>query len=471
MYDLTGDTIVAISSPVGRSARGLVRVSGPGTFALAEKLFEPSDGSFLSDRPTHRRITGWLRIDADDTKVPAIAYIFRAPHSYTRQDLVEIHIPGSPVMLSETVQRLLEFGARSALPGEFTARAFVNGRMDLTEAEGVAAVIAARSDAQLAAANRLRHGAVSEAVARLQERLADVLSLVEADIDFSEEDIQFISAGELVERVESILAELGEINRDGITQEQLNVLPTVVLTGAPNAGKSSLMNALSGVDRAICSPLAGTTRDVLSAPLELDRCEALLVDAAGLGRAVTGIDQSAEALARKAASQADVLVFVVDVSCDPLVPGFELLEDLGVEPDRVVFVASKTDLLNRDELTTRCDSLHHDRSAIFWPVSARTGDGLAQMRKRIESRLSVPSVDRGRELLALNARHRNAIGEAVAALERTVELAESQPELLQSIELLACELREASDCLGTISGAVDPEAVLERIFGRFCIGK
>ncbi len=471
MYDLTGDTIVAISSPVGRSARGLVRVSGPGSFALAERLFDPSDGPSLSDRPTHRRISGWLRIDADGTQIPAVAYIFRAPHSYTRQDLVEFHVPGSPVILSDTVHRLLECGARGALPGEFTARAFVNGRMDLTEAEGVAAVIAARSDAQLAAANRLRHGAVSEAVARLQERLADLLSLVEADIDFSEEDIQFISADELVERVESILAELGEIHREGVRQEQLNVLPTVVLAGAPNSGKSSLMNALSGVDRAICSPLAGTTRDVLSAPLELDRCEALLVDVAGLGRAVTEIEKSAEALAREAASQADVLVFVVDVACDPPVPCFELLDELGVGPERVVFVANKTDLLNREELGTRCDMLHQERAAIFWPVSARTGAGLPQMRKLIASRLSVPTVDRGRELLALNARHRTAIGEAVAALKRTIDVAERQPELLHSIELLACELREASDCLGTIVGAVDPEALLERIFGRFCIGK
>jgi tRNA modification GTPase len=471
MYDLVDDTIVAVSSPVGEAARGIVRMSGPDTIRIADELFHAEDGSALRGRESHRRVRGTLEIERDQPRVPAIVYLFKAPTSYTRQDLVEFHLPGSPLVLNLAVQRLLEAGARGAQPGEFTARAFVSGRLDLTEAEGVAAVIAARSDAQLAAANRLMHGAVSQRVLALGERLADLLSLVEADIDFSEEEITFITAEELAAQTSGLRAELRQIREQAISTEQLAVMPTVALVGPPNVGKSSLLNALSGVDRAICSPVPGTTRDMLSAPLELRRCETMLVDAAGLGRTDTALDRQAHALACKIASEADVLVFVVDLAAEPPAPQFELLAGLPERRGTVVYVANKVDLLTREEIGVRCEGLRVQRGELIWPVSAVTGAGLDRLRGLIESKLDAPEVDRGRELLALNARHRRAIEEAEAALQRAEAMCVANPDIFGSVEILACELREAADQLAVITGAVHPEDLLSRVFGRFCIGK
>ena len=211
MYDLVDDTIVAISSPAGSAARGIVRISGPQAFDIAGQLFRADEGTALGTRPSHRRLAGELEIDRDCPRVPVVAYVFKAPKSYTGQDLIEFHLPGSVLVLNLAVGRLLEAGARQAQPGEFTARAFANGRMDLTEAEGVAAVIKARSDAQLAAANRLMHGAVSKRIHHLRERLADLLALIEAEIDFSEEETTFITAEQMARQTAALGVELKKI--------------------------------------------------------------------------------------------------------------------------------------------------------------------------------------------------------------------------------------------------------------------
>ena len=385
MYDLVDDTIVAVSSPAGSAARGIVRISGPQAFDIAGQLFRADQGAALGDRPSHRRLAGELEIDRDCPRVPVVAYVFKAPKSYTGQDLIEFHLPGSVLVLNLAVGRLLEAGARQAQPGEFTARAFANGRMDLTEAEGVAAVIKARSDAQLAAANRLMHGAVSKRIHHLRERLADLLALIEAEIDFSEEEITFITAEQLARQTAALGEELKKIRARGLSEEQLNVLPTVALVGPPNVGKSRLLNRLSGLDRAICSPVAGTTRDMLSAPLELARCEALLVDMAGLGQAGSPIDRQAHELACSVAGQADLVVFVIDLCTEPVEPRLDLLEDLPERRAPVIYTANKVDLLDRGEASARCQALRAEFNDVVLPISARTGEGLDRLRGLIEA--------------------------------------------------------------------------------------
>jgi tRNA modification GTPase len=438
---------------------------------MAAPLFRADDGTALQTCPSHRRLTGRLTIENDQPAPPVVVYLFKAPTSYTGQDLVEFHLPGSPVLLEMSLRRLFEAGARQAQPGEFTARAFVNRRMDLTEAEGVAAIINARSDAQLAAANKLAHGAVSKQVNQLQERLADLLSLVEADIDFSDEGLSFITSDQLGERVSTLAEELERIRSRAQNEEQLDYLSTVALVGPPNVGKSSLLNALSGLDRAICSPMPGTTRDILSAPVELGKCEALLVDMAGLGTAGSSIEQGARELARSMICQADLILFVIDLSLDPPRPRFELLDSLRGGRDRILYVANKTDLLNREEVSVRCESLRAERGEIVWPVSALTGAGLDRLRGLLESRLRASPTGAGRELPALNARHIQAVETAESALKRAGEICRAHADLLAVAELLACELREAADELAAITGKVSPENLLSRIFGRFCIGK
>ncbi|GMU22285.1 MAG: tRNA modification GTPase MnmE, partial [Phycisphaerae bacterium] len=266
MFDRTDDTIVAISSPPGISLRGIVRLSGPDALKWGQQLFEAHEGPPLTQSPGHRRHFGRVRLEGSAT-VPAEAWIFRAPASYTRQDMLELHLPGSPPVLTIIHDALTARGARPAEPGEFTARAYFSGALDLTRVEGVAALIHARNDSQLRASHALLTGTLSRRSIELRDRLADLLSVLEAQIDFVEESIEFVTTGQAGSVVGEVAAELDELLGAADSVERLEALPVVMLVGRPNAGKSTLFNRLTGVDRAIQSATAGTTRDVLSMPL------------------------------------------------------------------------------------------------------------------------------------------------------------------------------------------------------------
>ncbi len=471
MYNVLDDTIAAISSAIGHSPRGIVRLCGPQAVAIADRLFAPDDPPALSARPGHTCFLGRLRLSPPEPtpSLPAEAYLFRAPRSYTQQDIVELHTLGAPPILSVTLQHCFASGARLAEPGEFTARAFFSGRLDLSEVEGVGALIHAESDAQLRAGERLLHGALSRQARALQDRLSDVLALVEADIDFAEEPIDFIRPDELRRRLQAIADDLRALLTSSLSSERIETLPRVMLLGSPNVGKSSLLNRLSGLDRAICSVLPGTTRDVLSAPLEMPHSEAILVDAAGLGRTETYIDRLADAAVHDAVRQADVLLFVVDLSQQPMHPCFELLEDL---PDRpTIVLANKVDLVAPAELPECLRAIAPPRRAPVLAVSALTGAGCDALVAEIERVLHAEPTAPGADLIALNGRHRHALTSAADAIGRAVALTTGLTETLDAAELIAIELRQASDDLGQIAGQVVTDELLGRIFEGFCIGK
>ena len=246
MYTSVHDTIVAVSSAPGHAPRGIVRLSGPDAIPIADHLFRADDARPLSESAGFTAHSGEVLFD-DLHRVPATVYLFRKPHSYTRQDIVEFHTVGSPPVLEMMVERCLTGSARPAEPGEFTARAFLAGAMDLTEAEAVASTIRARSDAQLRAARRQMRGYLADQVRRWQDELADLLSLVVADIDFTEEPIDFISPKQLTIRLTHLQENLKGIMRTADSRERLDVLPYILLLGPPNAGKSTLLNTLSGM--------------------------------------------------------------------------------------------------------------------------------------------------------------------------------------------------------------------------------
>ena len=471
MFNVLDDTIAAISSTIGHSPRGILRLCGPQAVPIADRLFAPDEPPALSARPGHACFLGRLRLSPPEPtpSLPAEAYLFRAPRSYTQQDVVELHTLGSPPVLSMTLQYCFASGARLAEPGEFTARAFFSGQLDLSEVEGVGALIHAESDAQLRAGERLLHGALSRQATALQDRLSDALALVEADIDFAEEPIDFIRPDELRRRLQSIADDLCTLLTSSLSAERIETLPRVMLLGPPNVGKSSLLNRLSGLDRAICSALPGTTRDVLSAPLEMPHGEAILVDAAGLGRTETYIDRLADAAVHDAVRQADVLLFVVDLSRQPMRPCFELLDDV---PDRpMIVLANKTDLIPPAELPDRLHAIDLPRRAPVLAVSALTGSGCAKLVAEIERALHAEPTRPGADLIALNSRHRHALTDAADAIDRAVALAAGLSETLDAAELIAIELRQASDDLGHIAGQVMTDDLLGRIFEGFCIGK
>ncbi|MCY2930298.1 MAG: 50S ribosome-binding GTPase, partial [Planctomycetota bacterium] len=322
----TQDTIVALSTAAGSAARAVLRLSGPNALALAGALFNPRAGALtlaagvfsplagsLAQTPGFRCLDGVVSGGRPRVDLPARAYVFRAPRSYTRQDLVELHLPGSPAAVEALRSALVAAGAREAGPGEFTFRAFLAGRIDLSQAQAVADVIDAADRDTLRAAQAVLGGRVRRLCADASSRLAETLAEVEAAIDLADEPLDLTAPGVLGAGLSDLSAVLSRLAAEAGDMPETADCPRVVLTGRPNVGKSSLLNALTGSDRAIVSTLAGTTRDVLSAPLALPGGgTVLLQDAAGLTSPEGDLEASADNAARQAVARADVVVFVVE---------------------------------------------------------------------------------------------------------------------------------------------------------------
>ncbi|MCZ6817624.1 MAG: 50S ribosome-binding GTPase [Planctomycetota bacterium] len=457
------DTIVAVSSPPGSAVRGIIRLSGARAFEIAEGVFAASDGRRLPDCGGGLHLDGTLRIA--DAGLPASVALFRRPRSYTGQDIVEIHLLGAPGVVGLTMESLLGGGARRAEAGEFTARAYLAGMMDIAQVHGVAAMIAARSDGQLQAAENLLHGALSRAANGAREELADLLSLVEGALDFADEPIEFITPDQLRERLGSVRESLQGAADAGLRAERWGRLPRVVLTGAPNAGKSSLFNRLTGMDRAICTPVAGTTRDVLSAPLQLRHSECLLIDAAGTGEATSDVEARAQDAARRESANADLLIEVYDASRGrPSGRG-------GLSAASSLCVANKSDLLASGGLAELREWAGNSSSDTICVTSALTGEGCERLRRMIEDGLGDRPMDRNDATIALMAEHREGLQGAIAAVEGAIAIASASGDSLENADLVALELRTAADALGLLVGQDLADDLLGRIFARFCVGK
>ncbi len=466
------DTIVACSSPPGASARGLVRLSGGDAWSIVEAMSATAHRPVARARgvATHRLLNGW----------PCLLLRFPGPHNYTGEDTIELAVPGNPTLVARVVALATEHGARRAEPGEFTARAWLNGRLTLTQAEGVAALVSAASDAQLRAAHVLRENRLGRVAAELCERLAGALALVEAGIDFTEEeDVVAIGAEDLRGRLAFIVNAIDETLDRAVGSESLSALPRVVLVGPPNAGKSTLYNALLGRRRAVVSDERGTTRDVLVEPMHLDSAdplspEVLLVDVAGLDESPLGLNPQMQAAAHEAIRRADLLV-----QLEPTVrEGDERPATCAAaRPDVLrLVVRSKSDLLSAKPAA-------QDESASVIRLSALTGEGLGDLRRRIGAALAGRTASLAAETMALLPRHEDCLREARRHLVGAESLLESQIQetgqvrfpsrspILREAELLAASMRSALDALGMLAGVVSPDDVLGRIFAGFCIGK
>ena len=431
----TGETIYAVSSAVGTAARMIVRVSGEQAHVVARAVCADLPGA------GEARIR---KLAFAELETPAWVYLFASPRSYTGEDLVEFHIPGNPLLARMLLEALVSAGARHAEAGEFTARAYFNGRMDLSEAEGVAATIAAHSERELRAARQLMAGELARRLRPAMDALTETLALLEAGIDFSDEDISFITREDLAARVRAIDAELRDLAAQSARFERLTHEPAFVLVGRPNAGKSTLLNALAGHERAVVSPIAGTTRDVLSAEVTLARGMVRVLDAAGLTASHTSeIELRMGERARQAVESADFVVLVRDA--------LDAAPVIGISRPADLVVQTKADLAKAQETS---DVIN---------VSAVTGEGMDALRKRMDE---IAFGGAGGSDLALNARHLACISDARQALARAESLAPSA-----GVEFVALELREALNWLGDVLGQVAPDDVLGRIFATFCIGK
>lgn len=432
------DTIVALSSSVHAGLRAILRLSGSKAFDLVDRLSAaPAD----SHRP------GWItrrRIElAPGFAFDVTLYAFRAPRSSTGEDVIELHLPASPVLVSALLKRLVALGARQAEPGEFTARAFFNGKLDLTAAEGVAATISASNRAELDAARQLLGGELARRLTPILDQIVATLALIEVGIDFTDEDVTFLPAEELEQRLVQITDSLRQLVAGSARIERLSHEPRIVLTGRPNAGKSTLLNALAGSTRAVVSNIAGTTRDALSAQVALPRGFVTLVDVAGIENSGDDIiSTQMQESARSEIQTADAIVLLID-SSDPQPPIAS-----PREPNLVVH--SKIDLAPPPLGAIGIDAIG--------------GVGLETLRRELD-RIAFGSPSRSTSSLALNARHVAALTNAIASLEQARAISRS------GNELVASELRVAIDQLGGVLGNVSPDDVLGKIFSSFCIGK
>lgn len=444
-FDLQ-DTIAAIASPTGPAPRGIVRITGPAAWTVATACFEPA-----LDQPARvsRSVVGQYALEGLASALPASLLFWPGPRTYTGMPLAEAHTVGSAPLLQLLLATRLQAGARLAEPGEFTLRAFLNGRIDLTQAEAVLGVIDARSRSQLDMALGQLAGGLAARIGGLRGRLLDLLALLEAGLDFVDEpDVVALDRPRLAIELASASDELQDLAQRMAGRDRAEGRPRVVLVGPPNAGKSRLFNVLSAGEHAIVSPAAGTTRDYLIAAC---RCADLwvdLIDTAGTEAASTPIGREAQRRRDEVVATADLLLLCLP--CDQLDPS----EIVAGRPDvPTVHVHTKSDLL------PPCASPGPTRT------SALTGEGTEALRATIAARLGDAPGEMA--VAATSARCRDSLAQAGDALKTAARSA----TLGAGDELIALDLRLALDELGKVVGAIVTDDVLDRIFARFCIGK
>ena len=442
-----GEVIVAVASAPGRSSAMVVRGSG----ADAARVLRAVDHATPAGPMTRAVRRAELRLAVGP--LPCLAVTMPAPASYTGEDSFELVVPGHSVIGESVVEALLRAGgARRAGPGEFTLRAFESGRMTLEQAEGVAATIAARTDAELRAAATLRSGTLGRGADAAAEAVADLLALVEAGIDFTDqEDVVAIAPDDLRAGLSGVRDSLRALLEGAVPMERLESAPWVVLCGPPNAGKSALFNALLRRERAVVADAAGTTRDALVEPWSLRApdgpMEVLLVDAPGGAHGVTGLDALGQRMRVEAERRA-----CVRVEC-----AHEPAPTSTIEPGTI-------------RVQTQCDRPSFRAVPGWLATSARTGHGLESLRAQVIEVVSGLAARASAEAPVLGARHRALLQETVAHLEAAIG-AIGQGRALAHPELVAAALHGALESLGGVAGRIAPDDILGRIFGRFCIGK
>jgi len=442
----TRDTIVAIATPPGRGGIGVVRVSGPEAHPIARALItHPADLLPRHATLTTVRLTAVAEASGD-VRDHAIVTYFPAPASYTGDDVVEVSAHGSPVILRAIVAAAIERGARAAQPGEFTLRAFLNGRIDLMQAEAVADLIDAATPLQARAAFDQLEGTLTRTIAGIDAGLFDLIARLEASVDFPDEGYHFVEPGALVGALDDLLAQtralLAGARRGRLVREGLQV----AIVGNPNVGKSSLFNALLGADRAIVTDRPGTTRDLVTETLDLDGLRLTLVDTAGLREATDPAEIEGVERSRQAVAVADAIVHVIDDDNVPEAGGANRL-----------IVRNKIDV-----------SPASDTGAGVIAVSARTGDGLSQLRERLGR---VLDADAKRERPDItNVRHVALVERAHMALQRARAASMTDTGAMPE-EFVLADLQDARAAFEEITGRRTPEELLAHIFARFCVGK
>ncbi|MCH4823890.1 tRNA uridine-5-carboxymethylaminomethyl(34) synthesis GTPase MnmE [Gramella lutea] len=470
------DTIVALATPSGAGAIAVIRVSGPDALNIVAPLFKAKSNKPLEDQPTHTIHLGNV-MDGERTIDEVLASVFRAPKSYTGEETVELSCHGSPYIQQEIIQLLIRKGCRSAEAGEFTLRAFLNAKMDLSQAEAVADLINSENAASHQMAMQQMRGGFSNEIAKLREELLNFASLIELELDFAEEDVEFANRDQfrdLVSRIQTVLKRLidsfatGNVLKNGIP---------VAIVGEPNVGKSTLLNALLNEERAIVSDIAGTTRDTIEDEMSIGGVGFRFIDTAGIRETKDVVESIGIKKTFEKISQAQVVVYLVDSS--QIAVNRERLQEVRVEIEKIknkfpqkplLIIANKTDRLAEEEVENLKEKLQdissHAERAEFLLLSAKTNLGVEELKDRLLEFVNTGAL-RNSDTIVTNSRHYAALLKALEEINKVEDGLNAD----LSGDLLAIDIRQALHHFGEITGEITNDDLLGNIFANFCIGK
>ena len=451
MTDKT-DTIAAIATPPGQGGVGIVKLSGPDSGRIITAI--------CGNRPAHRQCRHTAFYDERGRILDrGLALFFRGPDSHTGEDIAELHGHGGPVVMNLLLQRVLSLGARYARPGEFSERAFLNNKIDLLQAEAVAGLISSASEQAAQSAVRSMEGAFSSRLDELANKVVELRMFVEATLDFPEEEIDAIAQTELHDRLTDCRQCLAEISARAETGRLLAEGLKIAIIGKPNAGKSSLLNRLAEIERAIVSPLPGTTRDTIEQQILIDGIPVSVIDTAGIRKAGDHIEQEGIRRARSAAGSADVVVLIAEAAGDDIRDLQAIAADLGTEK-KLLYAFNKIDLSGHEAGKPRSSQ---DAREIY--ISAKTGAGVDALKQEIKD--IVAGSDFSENSFIAHTRHIDVLRTAGELLEQAAE----QFRRTRAVELFADDLSRVQRTLGEITGEYTADDLLGEIFSRFCIGK
>lgn len=457
------DVIAAISTPIGNGGIGIVRLSGTGAVDIADMIFTASDGTKLNNKKSHSITYGHI-VDRKNSVVidEVLVMLMLAPKTYTNEDTVEINCHGGMLVTNKVLELVLNNGARIAEPGEFTKRAFLNGRIDLSQAEAVMDLIDSKTELSRQSAMSQLEGSIKEKVHLLRDELLDMIAAIEAAIDYPENDVEeetyskmYIRTKSLIKRINFLLnsADTGKIIREGVQ---------AVILGKPNVGKSSLLNLMLMEDRAIVTDIPGTTRDTVEEYMNLGGIPVKIVDTAGIRDTGDKVEKIGVEKSRRYAENADIIFMMVDASIPLTSDDLEILE--FIKNKKAIILVNKMDIDNKIDFDTLC--MYTDKQNIIY-VSVKENTGIDKVTERFKEVFFGGEIQIKDTVIISNVRHKNMLCKAVEALERAIVTIETKmPE-----DFISMDLQEALSALGEITGDSVDDEIIDRIFTRFCLGK
>lgn len=457
------DDIAAISTPIGSGGIGIVRISGSGSVGIADKIFVSADGRKLCDKKSHTITYGHIvNPKTGETLDEVLVMLMLSPRTYTKENIVEINCHGGLLVTKKVLELVLNNGARLAEPGEFTKRAFLNGRIDLSQAEAVMDIIDSKTELSRKTAMNQLEGSIKQKVHGLREEILDMIAAIEAAIDYPEHDVEEETYSQMHKRITLLKSEIkkliesadmGRIIREGVE---------AVILGKPNVGKSSLLNLLLMEERAIVTDIPGTTRDTVEEYMNLGGIPVKIVDTAGIRETGDKVEKIGVEKSRKCAEAADIIFMMLDASCPLSDEDMEILD--FIKGRKAVILANKTDIDINIDVDALCK--YTDAENIIY-ISVKEGSGIEKLTERFKDMFLGGDVAAKESVLISNARHKNMLEKAMEALDRAIATIESgMPE-----DFISMDLQDALTALGEITGDSVDDEIIDRIFTRFCLGK